>query len=408
MELIKIAWRNVWRNKTRSMVVILAVTFGMLGGGFSTAVMLGAVDSRVDKAINNESAHFQVHHDGYLENPEPGLFMSDIQPLIDNISHKDFVSGVSNRLLVNAMIQSPHNTSGATVNGIIPAQEKQVSSLHENLVEGTYFDADKKNQVVISKSTAEKLKLNVRSKMVLTFQDKEGNLTGGAFRVAGIFKTSNKAFDEMNVFVLRKDMESLTGFAESESHEIAVLFKDNDDLKERTAELKATTPDNLDAKNWKELNPELGMMSMMTEKYLSYLVAIILFALAFGIINTMLMAILERKKELAMLKAIGVNEGKIRIMIVWETLFLTAIGSVAGLILNHGLVAWLGKTGINLAAFSEGMESFGFSSVIYPAINGTFYLQIVALVVITALVASIFPIIRASKLKPAEILSSNY
>ncbi|MDA3820681.1 MAG: FtsX-like permease family protein [Candidatus Delongbacteria bacterium] len=407
MELIKIAWRNIWRSKTRSMVVILAVTFGMLGGGFSTAVMLGAVDRRVDKAINNESAHFQVHQDGYLENPEPGLFMTDVQAMINEFKQKDFVSGVSNRLLVNAMMQSPHNTSGATVNGINPAQEKQVSSLHENLVEGTYFEADKNNQVVISKSTAEKLKLNVRSKMVLTFQDKEGNLTGGAFRVAGIFNTSNKAFDEMNVFVLRKDLESLTGFSENQTHEIAVLFEDNDDLKERTAGLKDITPERLDARNWKELNPELGMMSMMTEKYLSYLVAIILFALAFGIINTMLMAILERKKELAMLKAIGMNEGKIRIMIVWETLFLTAIGSLAGLAINQALVMWLGKAGINLAAFSEGMESFGFGSVIYPSINGTFYLQIVALVILTALVASIFPIIRASKMKPAEILSSN-
>jgi ABC-type lipoprotein release transport system permease subunit len=407
MELIKIAWRNIWRNKTRSMVVILAVTFGMLGGGFSTAVMLGAVDSRVDKAINNESAHFQVHQDGYLENPEPGLYMENVQQLISQIKGKDFVAGVSNRLLVNAMVQSPHNTSGATVNGIIPEQEKQVSNLSENLVEGTYFKADKKNQIVVSKSTAEKLKLNVRSKMVLTFQDKQGNLTGGAFRVAGIFKTSNKAFDEMNVFVLRKDIESLTGFSEHASHEIAVLFNDNDDLKERTAELVKITPDNLDARNWKELNPELGMMSMMTEKYLSYLVAIILFALAFGIINTMLMAILERKQELAMLKAIGMNEGKIRIMIIWETLFLTAIGSLTGLLLNQALVAWLGKTGINLAAFSEGMESFGFGSVIYPSINGMFYFQIVALVIITALIASIFPIIRASKMKPAEILSSN-
>lgn len=407
MELIKIAWRNIWRNKTRSMVVILAITFGMLGGGFSSAVMLGAIDSKIDKSINNESAHFQVHQEGYMENPEPGLFMTDVNPLMKQITEKDFVTGVSNRLLVNAMMQSPHKTSGATVNGVNPEQEKQVSSLCDNLIDGTFFKQDKSNQIIISKSTAEKLKLDMRSKMVLTFQDKQGDLTGGAFRVAGIFNTSNKAFDEMNVFVQRKDLESLTGFSEAESHEVAVLFEDNDDLKERTAELVKITPENLDARNWKELNPELGMMSMMTEKYLSYLVAIILFALAFGIINTMLMAILERRQELAMLKAIGMNEGKIRFMIVWETLFLTAIGSVTGLLINQALVAWLSKTGINLAAFSEGMESFGFSSVIYPSINGMFYLQIVALVIITALVASIFPIIRASKMKPAEILSSN-
>jgi ABC-type lipoprotein release transport system permease subunit len=247
----------------------------------------------------------------------------------------------------------------------------------------------------------------MRSKPVLTFQDFSGNITGGAFRITGIFATDSKMFDEMNVFVKRSDLERIAGFTPSSAHEIAVLFKDNDDLKERTQEIVAVSPDNLEVKNWKDLYPELGMMSLMTQKYLFYLVAIIMFALAFGIINTMMMSILERRKELGMLMAIGMTQRKIRKMIIWETLFLTAVGSFAGLLINQGLVSYFGSRGLDFSAFAEGFSEYGFSAVFYPEISGMFYFQIVGLVVLTALVAAIFPIIRAGKMKPSEILTSN-
>ncbi len=407
MEIIKIAWRNIWRNPTRSLVVIIAVCFGMIGGGFSTAVMLGAVNQRIEKAIDNESSHFQIHKPGFLDNPEIGNYMAEVNEFMPEILDKSFVDAGSARLKIDCSIASAYQNTGAVLLAVNPEDEIRVSELENAIVEGNFFETDAKNQVVISSRMADKLKLKIRSKPVMTFLDINGDLTGGAFRVTGIYHTDNQMFDDFHILVKRTDFEPIAGFSPGEAHEIALRFSDNEKLTGRSEEIQAILPESLEGKNWKELNPDLGMMNMMTEQFLWYLVAIIMFALAFGIINTMLMSILERKKELGMLMAIGMHQGKIRRMIIWETIFLTVIGSLSGLLINQILVSLTAKTGIDLSAYAEGFSSFGFSAVIYPEISVKFYLQIVALVIVTALVAAIFPIIRAGKMKPAEIISSN-
>ncbi|MEA1873543.1 MAG: FtsX-like permease family protein [Bacteroidota bacterium] len=407
MEIIKIAWRNIWRNPTRSLVVIIAICFGMVGGGFSTAVMLGTVNQRIEKAIDNESSHFQIHKTGFSDNPEIGNYMVDVNDFLPEILNKSFVKAESSRLKIDCSIASAYQNTGAILLAVNPEDEIRVTELENAIVEGDFFKTDAKNQVIISRSMADKLTLKMRSKPVLTFLDANSEITGGAFRISGIYNTDNQMFDDMHVFVKRADFESIAGFSSTDAHEIAFRFTDNENLTERSEKIQAILPKTIDGKNWKELNPDLGMMNMITEQFLWYLVAIIMFALAFGIINTMLMSILERKKELGMLMAVGMHQGKIRRMIIWETLFLTAIGSIAGLLINQLLVSITAKTGIDLSAYAEGFSSFGFGAVLYPEINANFYLQIVALVVVTALVAAIFPIIRAGKMKPAEIISSN-
>lgn len=407
MEIIKIAWRNIWRNPTRSLVVIIAICFGMVGGGFSTAVMLGTVNQRIEKAIDNESSHFQIHKTGFSDNPEIGNYMVDVNDFLPEILNKSFVKAESSRLKIDCSIASAYQNTGAILLAVNHDDEIRVTELENAIVEGDFFKTDAKNQVIISRSMADKLTLKMRSKPVLTFLDANSEITGGAFRISGIYNTDNQMFDDMHVFVKRADFESIAGFSSTDAHEIAFRFTDNENLTERSEKIQAILPKTIDGKNWKELNPDLGMMNMITEQFLWYLVAIIMFALAFGIINTMLMSILERKKELGMLMAVGMHQGKIRRMIIWETLFLTAIGSIAGLLINQLLVSITAKTGIDLSAYAEGFSSFGFGAVLYPEINANFYLQIVALVVVTALVAAIFPIIRAGKMKPAEIISSN-
>ncbi len=407
MELIKIAWRNIWRNPSRSLVVIIAVTFGMIGGGFSTAVMIGAVNQRIDKAIDIESSHYQVHMQGFLDNPEVGNYMQNVNLLLAQINQKDFVEASSSRLKIDCSIASAYQNTGAVLIGVNPEDEMKVTELENAIIEGSYFDSDTKNQLIISSTMAEELKIKMRSKPVITFLGNNGDLTGGAYRIVGIYQTDNTMYDQFHVFVKRSDLESIAGFSPEDSHEIITRFVDNEDLVERSAELGKLLPGQFEGKNWKEINPDLGMMNMMTEQFLWYLVAIIMFALAFGIINTMLMSILERKKELGMLMAVGMHQGKIRRMIILETLFLTAIGSFAGLALNQVLVSLTARNGIDLSKYAEGFSSFGFSAVLYPEINASFYLQIVALVIVTALVAAIFPILRAGKMKPAEIISSN-
>ena len=156
--------------------------------------------------------------------------------------------------------------------------------------------------------------------------------------------------------------------------------------------------------DWKELSPELGMIIESFNLYTYIISGIILLALTFGIINTMLMSVLERFKELGVLMAIGLNKYKIFIMIMLETIYLTVLGTPIGLLVGWLTVTVLGKTGINISMFSEGLASYGFSAIIYPALDQEKYVIIVSMCLITAILSAIYPSYRALQLNPSEAI----
>jgi ABC-type antimicrobial peptide transport system permease subunit len=141
--------------------------------------------------------------------------------------------------------------------------------------------------------------------------------------------------------------------------------------------------------------------------YLFVIIGFILFALAFGIINTMLMAILERTKELGMLMAIGMNKKRVFSMIMMETVFLTMVGAIIGILIGGLLVGITGKTGLDFSAFSDGFESMGWAAIVYPTIDSFFFFSIVALVIITGILSSIIPARKALSLNPVEAIRSD-
>ncbi|HOZ29496.1 MAG TPA: FtsX-like permease family protein [Bacteroidales bacterium] len=404
MEIVKIAWRNVWRNKARSLVILVSVCIGMVGGIFATAAMIGMMDQRVDNAIETEISHIQLHNPKFIDNQEQEYYISNTDDVVNKIAQSEYVSGVSRRLKITAMISSAETATGVVINGVIPSEEKKVSDLHTRIIKGNYFTGNKSNEIVISQRMAEKLKLDIKSKLVLTFQDANGDIVSDSYKICGIYNTKNQMYDEMEVFVKMDHLNKICGYDENVAQEIAVLLKNNEQLTEAATEIKALVGNNISVRKWKEISPDLGMMTDMMAQYSGYILLIILMALAFGIINTMLMAILERKKELGMMMAIGMNKAKIREMIVWETVFLTFTGTIMGVIIAQVLVSYFGRTGIDLTMYAEGFESIGYDAVLYPALNLGFYVQIVVLTVFTAFFSAIFPMRRAIKMNPAEVL----
>jgi ABC-type lipoprotein release transport system permease subunit len=296
---------------------------------------------------------------------------------------------------------------GANIIGIDPEMERQVTFVHQFLDSASgYFDEAKKNPVIIGQKLAEKLKVHQRSKIVLTFQDNEGNLVGGAFRVVGIFKTSNTMFDETNLFVLRSDLARLTGFSPETSNEIAIRLSSHKEAVKLASEWKNKYPE-LAVESWKEISPDLAMMSDFMDQMMYIFLIIILLALGFGIVNTMLMVVLERVKELGMLMAIGMNKVNVFLMIMTETILLSLTGGVLGMLISALLVNYFNKEGINLAAVANGMESFGFSAWIYPDIEPDFYFGLSVLIILTGIIASVYPARKAIRLNPADAVRTD-
>jgi len=474
MTILKIAWKNVWRNKLRSFVVVLAVSSGLLGGVFAVALMNGATSQKTKSAIDNEISHIQIHHNKFSENNDSKYIIDNYKEIITDINSFEEVKSTSSRLRITGMISNSRGSTETTVYGITPENEEKVTGIYKTLQDTTmsYFKGKSKKQILISvqladmlrvtqfKVTAESLKqlqsasfpedkvqqistlkditfkskkkfidtlktivgtnfvldneyaikkstsiFKQKAKLNLKFQnpiDSAGNLTQALFKTCGVFKTGNGMFDSQTVFVKDNYLRKLSGFSENQTHEIAILLNDIEQSNLIAEKLKVKYP-NLEIQTWKEIQPELAMMASMMQYYNYIFIGIILFALAFGIINTMLMAILERTKELGMLAAVGMNKVKIFKMILLETVFLTITGAIGGIFANIFLISYFGEKGVDFSkSVAEGFEAVGYSPIIYPEVSASLYVGITALVIATAILSAIYPAIKAIKLRPAE------
>lgn len=247
------------------------------------------------------------------------------------------------------------------------------------------------------------LDYRLRNKVQITISDRQGNPIQGIFRVCGIYKTSNTGFDQVSVFVNAGELADLYGDEEILTHEIAILLNDIDDAEIIKEKLKRIPGDN-SVRTWKELAPDAAMMNDFMLFYYFIFIGIIMLALAFGIINTMLMAILERTKELGMLMAIGMNRRKVFGMIMLETVFLTVVGALAGIFSGWAITAALGKTGIHFSGWGEGFEAIGFAARVYPVVTPEFFVFTAIMVIATAIISSLWPARKALKLIPVEAL----
>jgi putative ABC transport system permease protein len=247
------------------------------------------------------------------------------------------------------------------------------------------------------------LDYRIRNKVQITISDKEGTPIQGIFRVCGIYKTTNTGFDQKSVFVNSNELANLYGGNNILTHEIAILLKNIDDAGIVKEKLSRISGDN-SVMTWKELAPDAAMMNDFMVMYYFIFIGIIMLALAFGIINTMLMAILERTRELGMLMAIGMNRRRIFKMIMLETIFLTVVGAVAGMLSGWVITESLGKTGIHFSGWGEGFEAVGFAARVYPVVTPGFFIFITVMVIFTAIISSIWPARKALKLNPVEAL----
>ena len=301
------------------------------------------------------------------------------------------------------MVASANSSTGGKLIGIAPENETAVTRLKERIAQGRYLEEEDRNKVVIGEKLAQKLKVKLRSKIVLTCQDTAGHIVAGAFRIVGIFKTVNSSIEESNVYVRGIDLGQLIG-TPGQYHEIAALVKDPGGLDSYLETLASLYPDVL-MESWKELSPELGLMIESLDQYMVIFITIILLALSFGIVNTMLMAVLERVREIGMLMAIGMNKPRLFGMITMETIFLVAIAAPIGLLAAFLTISYLGNTGMDLSAvYNEGYAAYGFKSFIYPKLEGIYYWRMVAMVSIAALAASVYPAFTAVRLNPVKAI----
>ena len=401
-----IAWRNVWRNKVRSIIMIVAIALGLIAGVFAIAFMQGAVDSRIESATKTELAHLQVHAPQFLENNETELYISNADSLTQQIENLNDVEAASYRLIAEPFIMAAHGTGGGKLLGVVPEKEKLVTNISEKLIDGTYLEKEgRMPPILIGEKLAKKLKLKPGSKLNVQMVDLNGDLSSKGYRVGGIYRTVNTGFDETNLFVLYDDLKNQLGLHGDVAHEIAMICRDANMVNKVKTEVEKITGDNI-VETWKELSPEMSILTESMDEYMYIFILIILLGLCFGIINTMLMAVLERTKEIGMLMAVGMNKRKIFLMIMFESVMLTLTGGIIGVLMGSAITRYFSTRPIDVSAFSEGLEKYGYATKIYTSLQTETLITITFLVLLTGMISAIYPARKALKLNPAEATRS--
>lgn len=404
MMLIKIAWRNIWRNPTRSLVVIFSLVIGIWATVFILAVSDSLHAESLKEGIEYKYGHLQIHSTAFKKRQELGNTIPGALEILEEIQKDPDVKAATARVLTAGMIASAGYSSNIEIRGVMPDGEEKTTLLKTRLTGGEYLDIDKRNPVVIGEKLAEKLKVGIGKKVVLTFESPSADLVSTTFRVAGTFTATQVREEETMVFVRLDDLTRLADMS-GQANEIVVKLNDPGKLDAYIAGLKNRLANtDLAIENWQQAAPDMAMVSDMIYQMDIIVTTIVLIVLAFGIVNTMLMVVLERFKELGILMAVGMNKLRVFSMILFETIFLSLAGGAGGMLLGFLTIKLVYRTGINLSLFSEGLSGWGFQEVVHPELGFRVYGIITVAVILTAVLASFYPALRALSLNPSEAI----
>lgn len=401
--ILKIAWRNIWRNKLRSFTVMGAIVVGVVALVFYLGFTTGFVNTYIQSAIEQELSHLQIHHPNYQAEKERQYYLANPNQLIATIQKQATVQAHTERTLIDGIALSARGARGLRIKGIVPEQEAAVTKIDQKIVAGVYLSASNyRTPVIISTRLADKLKLKVKSKLVVQFQDLEGAIQLLSFKICGLYQTNNKQFDEQNIFVRQQDLQPSLGDKKI-VHEVAILLNDLQQLSATQKTLKAAINDTSQyaIETYREVSADVNLYETQIGSSTWLIISIVMLALIFGIINTMLMAVLERTREFGMLMAVGMKRQQVFLMILTETLFMALIATPIAMLVGAALVGYFGYTGIQLAA----LEQVGISQAIYPYVTVGSYFKVGIAVGTTAFLAAIYPARKATKLKPVEAIS---
>lgn len=400
--LTSLAWKNIWRSPKRSGIIIAAITFGLWGGLLAGGVMMGWGESMVNSAIDRDLGHIQIHRPGFTRDRGTNNYIPGAMNMLGKIRSVPGVVGVAGRTIIDGIAASPTSTFGVQISGADPEQARKVTRIDGLIVEGEYLSDKGRNPVVVGRKLAERLNLKLKSKLVLSFQAMDSSMISAAFRVRGIYKSESSPFDESHVFVNRDDLTRLLG-GETAIHEIAVRVESAQLLPQVLTVLKSDYP-TLAVESWKEIAPEVALTASSMAFWSYIFVGIILLALVFGITNTMLMAVMERTRELGILIAVGMKRSKVFRMILLETGMLSLTGGVGGMLCGWITIGILAHTGLDFSAFAASLESFGASAVLYPFLPLQMYIVLVVMIIVAATIGATLPAWKAVHLMPSRAI----
>ena len=401
--LSRLAWRYLWRNHRRTIVMLSAIAVGTWAMIFMTALTRGMVDQMTLDGISALPGHVQVHHPDYLDDPS----ISNLLPLADEelesrFADEDFVAWAS-RVKVPAVVMSERESRGVTLLGIDPVAERGLTFIDEQNVDGRFLEGPDDKGIVIGAKLARTLETEVGKRVVLMSQDPDNDIADRGFRVVGLFHASMPAYEDGYVFVGKHVAQNMLRIGDATT-EVVFLGEDYRDVEPVYEKVVAAVDGSVDVKRWYEVDTYLGTMMTVMDGFVLVWVVVVFLALSFGLVNTLVMAVFERVREIGLMMALGMKPAAILGQIIIESMLLLAVGLAIG-----DLLAWASiqpiRDGLDISIVAEGMEMMGASSILYPKLLAKDVVLANVVVLILGFLASLSPAWRASRYEPVEAIT---
>lgn len=401
--LTRLAWRYLWRNHRRTIIMLSAIAVGVWAMIFMTALSRGMVDQVIEDGVSALPGHVQVHNRQFLDDPSVAnrIIISDEQ------LSKTFGPGVfkawASRVKVPAVIASEYESRGVTLLGIDPVAERAFGYLSSDDVEGRFLENVDDNGIVIGRKLADKLETEVGKRVVLMSQDPNNEIADRGFRVVGLFTADVPALEEGNVFIGKKAAQKMLRIGDTTT-EIVFLGDDYRNVEPTYEKVVEKMDSTLDVKRWYEVATYLGSMLKVMDGFVMIWMVVIFLALSFGLVNTLVMAVFERVREIGLMLALGMKPSNILGQIIIESMLLLSVGLVIGDVLAWATIQPL-QGGIDISAVAKGMEMMGAASVLYPRLYLNDMILANVIVLFLGFLASLSPAWRASRYEPVEAIT---
>jgi len=402
--LLTLSWRNLWRNHRRTLIMLGAISVGVWAMIFMTALMRGMVDDMLDQGIRNLPGHIQIQHPQFLDDPSVVNNIEEPNGELLRALNQPGVERWATRIRVPAVIASERESRGINLLGVEPAAEADLSGIPAQISDGRFLDSNQDEGIVIGARLARDLETRLGKRVVVMSQDPDNNISERGFRIVGIYRAEITAMEEFNVYAARDTLQQLLDI-DGRVSQIIVVGDDYRNIDPLYRRLAAATPDGLEVKPWYQIDTYLAAMLNMMDGFVLVWVIIIFMTLSFGLVNTLVMAVFERVREIGLIQALGMRPRLIVYQILLESLLLLLLGLAIGNLLALITIKPL-ESGLDVSIVAEGMAMMGAGSMLYPKL--TLYDMVLAnsVVIILGSLTSILPAWRAARLNPVRALNT--
>nr|WP_321450721.1 FtsX-like permease family protein [uncultured Carboxylicivirga sp.] len=402
---LKLAWRNIWRNKRRTLITVASIFFGVILSTLMTSMQDGTYSKMIDNVVSFYSGYIQIHHPDYWETKSIDDLFVPTDSLLEKVAKTKDVELIIPRMESFALMSYGNNTKGGMLIGVDPEKENKLTRLAHWVSKGKYLDQHD-DGILMAVNLAKALNVQLGDTLALISQGHHGYSAAGLFPVVGILEFPFPAMNNFGTYITldkAREFFSAPGMVTS----LVLTVDDYDDVYPVKHHLEANLGDNYSVMTWDEMDPVTKQMIEGDKGQGIIMKGILYILIGFGVFSTVIMMIAERRKELGVMIAVGMNKLKLAKVLVYETILIGIVGVIAGFAVSVPLVWALVKSPIPLSGeVAEVYEQFGMEPAIYFGNDPMVFEGQILIVFAITLLVSIYPLSKILRLQVSKALRS--